>query len=807
MNRLRLTRWFSTGLVLGSIGCNDGSDAMDPSHDPKGDPPTQQPTTPAQQTPPAAKPPVSAAKPGEPEIPASTVLASLSAAADCDDLLTRVQDDAIAKLMMQVELYKKNPPSGGGSTGGAKDAGVAIRLPSLPSADSTAPSKGEANSADYAGSGVSQSGGDPVAASETNSQVEGVDEADFVKVVDKGQSIYLLQGDTLRKLDSWPAAQTKLVGEPLKLEGMPSEMFVTDRGKAVVFSSVYSYQSGGSYPSCPPDAICDGYYGGGYYGGSALKITVADVSGDTPKVEREIYYEGSYVSSRRYGDVVRAVIQSYSKYAGLFTPQIEWTDAWGRAYDKAEIDSQLDEWEARTESSIRNTELSDWIPVAQQVVNGKLVDIAPGCDSYFVPDPGLADYGLTHVLSLDTAQTDSRIGGVTVVGAVSTVYSNDAQLVLAQPDYRWGPFNDFGVVNNQQTAYHVFALDATSTRYTASGWLFGTLPSQNAQFGIDVAADGTLRVATTGWIRDQPTADPNTDAFWKQHTENRVISAKIEQGKVVLAAQSEPLGHDGESIQSARFVGDRGYVVTYRQKDPLIVLDLSGAPKVLGEIEIPGFSQYVHPLDPTHLITVGQAATGGIQLQLFDVSDPANLPKPRTLDFGSSSSSEVSYNHKAFTAFQDLLAMPMYGQYLGKQGANYVSTLEVVRASVANGFSKLATIDHSRLYADNGAGVRCGVCDVPLGATDVACYDYACSYAPELRRGHFVQGEDGKTYVYSFSYAGVLVHVLSPLQQVAAVGLPAPTYDYGSWYGGGMDAVADGGIAVPTSTASAPAKP
>ncbi|HEX5657710.1 MAG TPA: beta-propeller domain-containing protein [Polyangiales bacterium] len=789
MNNLRMARWLSTGLVLGSLGCSDGGGpTTGPSQPGKPDKTDTSPVT--SDGTPTAQQPVSNVTPGDPQIPVSTVLASLSVAADCDDLLTRAQDDAIAKLMMEVERYKKQPLSTPGlpPRGGVLDAGIA--LPSSSGDESS----GDDDSADAPGNFGSGSGkgesappsADPIGASETNHQVEGVDEADFVKLVDKGKSLYLLHGNTLRKLSTWPAAQTELVGQPLTIEGSPSELFVTDTGKAVAFSSVYSYASTPGKP-----AIADCFDCGGYGSGS-LKVTIADVSTDTPKVEREIYYEGSYLSSRRYGDIVRVVIQSYSKFAGLFQPQIQWTDSWGRPYDKANIAKQLDDWQARTEDSIRNTELSDWFPVAQQVVDGKLVDIEPGCSSYFVPDPGLSDYGLTHVLSLDTSKADSEIGGITVVGAASTVYSSAAQLVLAQPDYRWSGA-DWGVISNQQTAYHVFNLDGANTRYTASGWLFGGLPRHNAQFGIDLGANGTLRIAATGWVRDQPAADPSSEQFWAQHTENRVLIGKIDGGKVVLAGQSEKLGKVAETIQSARFVGDRAYVVTFREIDPLIVLDVAGdTPKVLGELEIPGFSQYVHPLDATHLITVGQSGKGGIQLQLFDVSDPANLPLPRTFDFGAGSSSEVSYNHKAFTSFEDLLALPVYGQYFStSQRYSYNSTLEVLRVSAQNGFSELAKLDHAQLYADNGAGVKCGSCE-PLPSGGVSCYDYACGYQPELRRGHFVKGEDGQVYVYSISWAGVLVHALPTQTPVAQVGLPQPVFDSQPWYGD--DAVQDGGV-------------
>ncbi len=807
MNRLRMMRWLSTGLVLGSIGCTGGDTTKDPAtmgpdnNSPHGDPPDT--------------PPVSTVTPGKPVIPAATVLASLSPALGCDDLLTRVQDDAIAKLMIQVEQLKKQGltdpsyPSGSPTTPGVvRDAGVAV----FADAGSKAPSTDNATAAPplSSGTGSNESGGatgdkptdpsvpvaDPVGASQTNNQVTGVDEADFVKLVDKGKFLYLLHGNTLRKLASWPAASTKLVGQPLTIEGSPSEMFVTDAGKAVVFSSVYSYAS----TQGKPVADCYPGYCGGYYGSMGLKITVADVSTDAPKVEREIYYEGSYLSSRRYGDVVRAVIQSYSKFSGLFSPQVQYYDAWGRPYDQDAIEEQLDAWQERTADSIRNTELRDWFPVAQQVVNGQLEDVEPGCDSYYVPDPGLTDYGLTHVLSLDTARADSSLGGVTIVGATSTVYSNATQLVLAQPDYRWNAGSDWGILSGQQTAYHVFGLDGASTRYSASGWLFGALPQNNAQFGIDVGANGTLRVATTGWVRDNPQADPNSEKFWSQHSENRVLVAKIAGGKVTLAGQSEALGKKDETVQSARFVGDRAYVVTYRQIDPLIVLDVAGdTPKVLGELEIPGFSQYMHPLDADHLITVGQSGKGGLQLQLFDVSNPANLPAPKTLDFGLYSSSEVSYNHKAFTSFEDLLAMPLYGQYYTANRYGYASTLEVIRVNAASGFTSVASIDHGPLYADNGVGVRCGVCEAPIAGFGTSCYDYYCGYQPELRRGHFVKGEDGKVYVYSISWAGVMVHALAPLAPLASVGLPQPVFDSSPpWYGGG---VTDGGSIAPAGDA------
>jgi hypothetical protein len=608
--------------------------------------------------------------------------------------------------------------------------------------------------------------------------VQDVDEADIVKVVQSGRGIFLLHGNTVRKLSSWPAAETKLSGMPLTIEGQPNEMFASDDGKVIVFSAV-SYGSGGSRVSGGdvPDAPAIDCGSGGCKGyGGGIKVTIANMMGDAPVVERELYYEGSYVSSRRYAgqgtDVVRAIVQANTRFSGLFEPDIEWYDPWGRVYNDANIASQLAEWEARTSTSIRDTTLEDWLPTASEKRAGKLEKLPPSCGTYFVPTAGLADYGLTHVLAIDVAQPQQPAGGVTILGATSTVYSSAKQLVLAQPDYRWGREIDFGVESQQQTALHVFDLAATTTAYRASGWVPGHLPLRNPQFGIDVKEDGTIRLATTGMVRQQPDATPDQPRFWQQKTRSQVLTARPEGSALTILGTSVPIGKEGESVYSSRFVGDRAYVVTFRQTDPFYVIDVANpaAPTVLGELMIPGFSEYMHPLDANHIITVGQSATRGLQLQLYDVTDPKNLPLPKVLDFGSGSSSEVSYQHKAFTFFEGVLAIPVSGVNYSssrRYGA-YGSALQLVRVDPNAGFTHLGAVDHSRLYADNGAGVSCGVCDA------MGCMEYSCGYTPDVRRGVFVKGDTG-TFVYSISHAGVLVNDLANLTTpIARVGLPAP---------------------------------
>jgi hypothetical protein len=806
--RLGLTRLLGAGLMLGAFGCGDtGDDATE-------------------------------RKKGEPEIPLAQTVASLAQASDCGDLLTKIQDDAIAKVKLAGEQAKlqrarsgskgsdwptsnagfdedsvsaedsgddeaesapQAPVPGRGSEGvGSNPVGgktPTTAPPTLsdgnagtPSSSGSASSSGDRDdsaapqdSADAkeesatGGGGGSVSG--PTGASGTNKQVAEVDEADFVKVVQSGAGMFLLHGNTLQKLKTFPAAQTALEGTPLTIEGTPSEMFVTDAGKAVVFSSVY--RSKGTVPGFSSDEgdsdeVCSrfGPCGGG---GNALKVTIANVAANPPTVERELYYTGHYVSSRRYAlapsDVVRIIVQSNSAHYGLYQPSIMWQDSWGRPYDEAEITAQLAEWERRQTASIRNTKLEDWLPRAYERVGGKEVEIARQCESYYVPAAGLSEHGLTQVLSLDLAQPAQPVGGITVVGAASTVYSNTQRLVLAQPDYRFNEGSDFGIVSEERTALHVFDLAGPSTAYLASGWVSGHLPPHNPQFGIDVTSTGVVRVATTGRVRSEPTAKPNESRFWQTKTETHVITAQAEGNQLKELGRTPNLGLPRELLQSARFVGDRAYVVTFEQTDPLVAVDVSNPalPVELGQIKIPGFSQYMHPLDQNHLITVGMSAQRGIQLQLFDVTDPKNIPLPKVHDFGSGSSSEASYQHKAFTFYNGVLALPVSGSYSSAdfRRSYYQSALQLVRVDPATGFTGLGTIDHSALYADDG---KCGVCD------EKGCYDYRCGASPEVRRGVFVSSESA-TYVYSFSYAGVLVNDLANLTApVATVKLPAPVY-------------------------------
>jgi hypothetical protein len=281
----------------------------------------------------------------------------------------------------------------------------------------------------------------------------------------------------------------------------------------------------------------------------------------------------------------------------------------------------VDAWRAAAIAAIEASTLDEWLPTRRERVNGALVDTPPSCSDVSVPGPTLSEHGATSIVALRMSEDAGAIDEALVLGGASQVYANADTLVIAQPDWSW---YDAGEANDR-TALHVFDLPAgeIATRYRASGFVPGTTLSQ---FALDVAA-GVIRVATTISPRDlgNPGASPVV---------NRLTTARVEgDGLAILGATPDLAA--GERLFAARFLGDRAYLVTFLQVDPLFVIDLAdpSQPTVLGEVELPGFSEYLHPLGDAHLLTIGRdvgegGRARGVALRIFDVTDPAS-PRPR----------------------------------------------------------------------------------------------------------------------------------------------------------------------------------
>jgi uncharacterized secreted protein with C-terminal beta-propeller domain len=235
-----------------------------------------------------------------------------------------------------------------------------------------------------------------------------------------------------------------------------------------------------------------------------------------------------------------------------------------------------------------------------------------------------------------------------VLGYNNTLYASQNALYMVSDQYPiFYTFDRF----DARSIIYKFNL-GEEMGYKAAGFVGGTVLNQ---FSLS-EYNNTLRIATT------------SGNSWQNNTINRLYTLKTIHDTLLIQGVLSGLGKEGERIRSVRFLGDKGYIVTFRQTDPFYTLDLSDPlhPKKVGELKINGFSSYLHPVSEDLILGFGRDATPdgrllGLKIELFSVSDFAN---PVSLDSytlpGNYTRSEIEYNHKAL-AYRDsdkLLAFP-----------------------------------------------------------------------------------------------------------------------------------------------------
>jgi len=486
--------------------------------------------------------------------------------------------------------------------------------------------------------------------STTNTQVASVDEADYIK--NDGNTIFVLSKDGLRVVDAWPAAETKQVAL-VPLPGTPRRMFLLDNRLVVYTQLASTGTKGGAGYSNPSDQGCTYGYGCRFTSeGGRTQIIVFDVT--TPAKPTELMrYEmsGGYVASRRIGANVYTVVHD----AGA-------TEVAGLVYSFTA--SSFEDMQAKYAQLLAD--------------NNAKIDSSP--DDFFLPwitttKPGSSVASVSpcqYALATQYAQGGSFVSvntfDLTTLGAPTrTLLASNAGFVYASATSLYmavdrAPETNYGNTSYMYSSYqandsfvHKFRLDGTDTSYAGSVTLPGHILNQ---FAMD-EFEGVLRVASTkGWV---PSA--NVASY--------LTTYGVQAGKLTQLGQIGGIA-PSEDIRSVRFDGDRGYVVTFKKTDPLFVFDLTDAakPVLTGELLIPGFSTYMHPLDKTHILAIGFDADDmgdfayfdGIQIQIFDVSDLAN-PKVawKTLIGTRGSNSEALTNHLAFNYFapKKMLALPI----------------------------------------------------------------------------------------------------------------------------------------------------
>ncbi|HYH58641.1 MAG TPA: beta-propeller domain-containing protein [Thermoleophilaceae bacterium] len=465
--------------------------------------------------------------------------------------------------------------------------------------------------------------------STTNVQEEGVDEPDLVKT--NGTHLYAITNGTLHVFDV-RSGEPKLVGS-LGLRGFGHELLLS--GDRVLALTTYWNDKVLQPPPEPQPDPNDGAFAPYpyYYAEPATRMFEIDVSDPAaPRLLNSLTVEGGYVSARMRDSVARVVVS---------TPP----SPWAIPTDGSE---SADEAVRRQRRAIRRSKLSTWMPDAvlrDRVRKTRRLRRVVACDDVRRPT-GFSGPGMLTVLTLDLAKGLKPLDSDSLMTDAQTIYASKRSLFVATE--RWlDPTADDperAVEPGRFTAIHKFAIgDPESAEYRASGQVRGFVLNQ---FALS-AREGVLRVATT----DQP---PWRAGAEQRESESFVTTLDEEGGALSEIGRVGGLGK-GERIYAVRFIEDVGYVVTFRQVDPLYTVDISDPqkPVVRGELKIPGFSSYLHPVGDGLLLGIGQDATDGgqtqgTQLSLFDVSD---LDAPKRLHqetLGDSTGSAAEYDHHAF---------------------------------------------------------------------------------------------------------------------------------------------------------------
>ena len=395
------------------------------------------------------------------------------------------------------------------------------------------------------------------------------------------------------------------------------------------------------------------------------RLLLVDLSTATPRVTSEYTMDGALVDARQVGSIVRVVVHSAPRF--IVPPPIG-----GGGQQPT----------AANQAMIAHADLSAWLPRYELTIGTARHHRQVGCAD--ISRPATATYSGTSMLSLLTFDLSHGTlddgQPVTIVADGDTVYSNGGSLYVAN-NQQWttpppggiqapggiqgadtvtgsaqGPAarstprsaTSASVVSPQQyTGLYKFNISRPGRPvYEAAGAVPGWLLGQSAMAQYALSEwNGALRVATT---------TSGAAAGWNSQPSQSALYVLQQSGDaLVTIGEVGGLGQ-GEQLYAVRFAGPVGYVVTFQQTDPLYTLDLSDTarPRVAGELLLRGYSAYLHPIDATHLIGVGEDATAhgqtqGTQVSLFDVSNLAAPVRQAVYDvrFGHS---EAEFDPHAF---------------------------------------------------------------------------------------------------------------------------------------------------------------
>lgn len=514
-------------------------------------------------------------------------------------------------------------------------AGIAVAPKEAPTAGS-APQQG----VDYSG---------------TNVQEAGVDEPDVVKT--NGVALFAVENGRLEAVDV-RGARPKLLDTLALDNGWSHELFLSGTHLLVLSRGGFWAQP---LPARPASMIVPPTP-------ATSTLTEVDVSDPAAlEVVRRLKLDGAYVDARMVGSTVRVVSSSALPIA---LPTVTPSDVSAGAVAAAK---------AKNEAVVASSGVRAWLPTYRL---GKQ-PARPLVSCRRIRRPvRFSGLGMLTVTTIDLAKGLAPVDSTAVMTDGRVVYASPTRLYVATEPWtiRPRPATPSVVPRTGETQIHAFDIsEPRTTAYLGSGSVPGFLLSQWSLSEFQ----GVLRVVSTdtpAWLGSGPVSQTYLTAL------------RLQNGTLVRLGQLDGLGR-GERVYAVRMIGDTGYVVTFRQVDPLFTVDLRdpARPRLLGKLELPGYSSYLHPISSGLLLGIGQDVDpqtnrpGGTQISLFDVSDPRHPVRLRKATLGQGWSAAES-DHHAF------LYWPSTGLVVVPFGQQAVA----LHVSRSVGISELGRIVHSR---------------------------------------------------------------------------------------------------------------
>lgn len=471
--------------------------------------------------------------------------------------------------------------------------------------------------------------------SATNVQIQGVDEPDIIKT--DGRRVYTISGYVFSVVQVLKNGTTgKRVGK-LNLPSYPEEMLI-EGNYVMVLAYAYDYKRP-VYSRFKTDPS---------YGEQALAVYQIDVSKNKPRLVSRLYLEGNYVKSREVDGTVRIVMR-FSPLASLWL-----------YYPFGKITAaQTEKWNREI---VQYSRPGNWLPTyLLEVKNQKRYGSYIACNELFRSTTAFSGFDILTVVTIPLNELMVPKSSAAVMSDADKVYATKTKMYVTTSEFQFGDISNsnsrWGA--NYQTSIHQFNLSSVGATFVASGRVTGSVIDQFAMSEIN----GILFIATTdgaSWWSNRDLSESKVTAF-KTYSKSRRMWKVGEVGN---------LGK-GERIYAVRFKGTIAYIVTFRETDPLYIIDISDPRnmKAVGELKIPGFSSYLHVVSPGRLLGVGQEATltgvtKGTKVSLFDVSD-VTKPTEITTWVLEGAYSNVEWDHRAFLYWKklQLAVMPVNVYY------------------------------------------------------------------------------------------------------------------------------------------------